>query len=330
MYKMINQEPKTFGPSAERVAASFSFVRLLRLATLAAAVLLVSGQFCVVRAQSIVAIVNGEAITNGDIEQRSKLNTLTKRTPLTREQSLQELIDDKVKIKEGKKYGLEIGESDVNESYAGTASHMRTNVDNLNKMLEHGGVRPETFKAKMKADMVWSNLVKGRYGKSFDISDKELQEKLGTGSDAATQVESFEYKVRPIVLVVPRGAPPSTMELRKKEAETLRARVESCDQAVGLFRAMRDSAIRDSVTKTSADLAAPLRELLDKTPIGKLTPPEVTRQGIEMVALCDRQATKIDSPAKRQIKEKIYSERFEAKSKSYLEEARRGAMIEMK
>jgi peptidyl-prolyl cis-trans isomerase SurA len=73
-----------------------------------------------------------------------------------------------------------------------------------------------------------------------------------------------------------------------------------------------------------------LRELLDKTPVGKLTPPEVTKQGIEMVALCSRKPTKADTPAKRAAREKIYNEKYEAKSKSYLQEVRKGSMIEIK
>jgi peptidyl-prolyl cis-trans isomerase SurA len=46
--------------------------------------------------------------------------------------------------------------------------------------------------------------------------------------------------------------------------------------------------------------------------------------------LCSRKPTTADTPAKREAREKIYSERYEAKSKSYLQEARKGAMIEMR
>jgi peptidyl-prolyl cis-trans isomerase SurA len=136
--------------------------------------------------------------------------------------------------------------------------------------------------------------------------------------------------MRPIVLIIPRGSPQSVFEARRKEAELLRGRIQSCDEAVGLFRSMRDAAIRDQVSKTSADLPPPLRDLLDKTQIGHLTPPEVTRQGIEMVALCSRKPTRADTPARRALREKIYNERYEAKSKSYLAELRKGAMIEMR
>ncbi len=129
---------------------------------------------------------------------------------------------------------------------------------------------------------------------------------------------------------MPRGSSPAAIEARRKEAELLRNRIQSCDEAQELFRAMRDAAIRDQLTKTSADLPPNLRELLDKTPIGKLTPPEVTKQGVEMVALCSRKPTKADTPAKRAAREKIYNEKYEAKSKSYLQEVRKGAMIEIR
>jgi peptidyl-prolyl cis-trans isomerase SurA len=104
--------------------------------------------------------------------------------------------------------------------------------------------------------------------------------------------------------------------------------VQTCEQANSTFKSMQNATIRDTVTKTSADIPANLRELLDKTPVGHLTPPEVTKQGIEMVALCSRKPTKIDTPKKREIRDKMFAEKFEAKSKAYLQEVRKAAMIE--
>ena len=141
-------------------------------------------------------------------------------------------------------------------------------------------------------------------------------------------MDAFEYRLQPIVLIVPRGSAQGAIDQRRKEAETLRERVQSCEQANDYFKTMRNAAIRPVVTKTSADIPGPLRELLDKTPVGRLTPPEITKQGVEMVALCDRKPTKIDTPKKREIREKMYNQKYEAKSKSYLADIRRAAMVE--
>jgi peptidyl-prolyl cis-trans isomerase SurA len=82
------------------------------------------------------------------------------------------------------------------------------------------------------------------------------------------------------------------------------------------------------VVKTSADIPPSLRELLDNTPVGHLTPPELTKQGVEMVALCGRDPTTIDTPKKKEVRDKMYAEKYEAKSKWYLQECRKSAMIE--
>ena len=75
-------------------------------------------------------------------------------------------------------------------------------------------------------------------------------------------------------------------------------------------------------------MPAVLRAVLDKTPIGHLTEPEVTKQGVEMVALCSRTPTTVDTPRKKEIREKMYAGKFEAKSKAYLQQVRKAAMIE--
>lgn len=305
-----------------------SLLRFTRAVALAAATLVLAGHGSEVRAQSIVAIVNGEAVTNSDIEQRIKLTTLTTRKTPSRQEALDDIINDKLKIREGKRYGLDMSATDIDAAFGNMASRMRMSNEQLVKTLEGHGIRPETLKNRIKADMTWGNLLRGRFQSSFNVSEKDLEAALG-GADKAT-TESFEYLMRPIVLIIPRGSPQSVFEARRKEAELLRNRIQSCDEAVELFRAMRDAAIRDQISKTSADLPPPLRELLDKTPIGRLTPPETTRQGIEMVALCSRKPTRADTPAKRALRDKMYNEKYEAKSKSYLQELRKGAMIEMR
>jgi peptidyl-prolyl cis-trans isomerase SurA len=177
--------------------------------------------------------------------------------------------------------------------------------------------------------MVWTSLVRGRYKESLQVGEKDVAAAVQSGGgDEKPEAESFEYKMQPIVLIVPRGSAPAIVEGKQKEAEALRGRVQSCAEANALFKSMPNAAIRDIVTKTSADIPEVLREVLDKTPIGHLTAPEVTKQGVEMVALCARQPTTVDTPKKKEIRDKMYAEKYEAKSKWYLQEIRKAAMIE--
>jgi len=295
--------------------------------TVAVAALIVAAT-CSAHAQTVVLMVNGEPITNYDIEQRAKLDALSTHKTPARDQVIDELIEEKVKIKEAKKFGVDPSASEIDAVFAGMGSRMRMNADQLTKTLESQGVRPETLKNKLRADSVWASLVRGRYKDSLLVNEKDVQSAILVKGDEADKTASFEYNMRPIVLVVPRDAPAGALDSRRKEAEALRNRIQSCDEATDVFRIMRDAAIRDNVIKTSADLPAPLRELLDKTPIGHLTPPEVTKQGVEMVALCSRKPTTADTPEKRELRDKMFAQKFEAKSKAYLQEIRKAAMIE--
>ena len=278
-------------------------------------------------AQSVAVMVNGDPITSYDIEQRTKLNFLTTHKQMPRDEVVNELIDEKVKIKEAKKFGVDPTSTDIEQSYGSMASRMRITSDQLTKSLESQGIRPDTLKSRIKAEMVWTSLVRGRFKESLQVGEKDVAAAAQEGGEQA-QVEAFEYKMQPIVLIVPKGSAPAVIELRRKEADALRERVQTCDEANSYFKSMQNAAIRDTVTRTSADIPGPLREVLDKTPIGHLTAPEITKQGVEMVALCGRKPTTIDSPKKKEIRDKMYAQKYEAKSKAYLQEVRKAAMIE--
>ena len=280
------------------------------------------------RAQNIVVMVNGDPITDFDIEQRSKLDTLTTQKTPSRQDVINELIDDKIKIKEGKKYGVDPTAADINQSYEGMAQRMRISPDQLTKSLEVKGIRPDVLKNRMKSEMVWTSLVRGRFKEKLIVGEKDVADKVREGGTEKLQIEGTEYRMQPIVLIVPRGSSAGLQESRMKEAESYRARIGSCEEANSVFRSTPNATIRETVTKTTADLPETLRKVLDDTPVGHLTAPEVTKAGIEMVVLCGRKPTTIDTPKKREIRDKMYVEKYEKTQKAYLDELRKAAMIE--
>ena len=132
------------------------------------------------------------------------------------------------------------------------------------------------------------------------------------------------------LFIVPKGSPQSVIEGRLREAEALRSRFANCEDGVAFARALRDVAVRDPVRRSSADLPDNLREVLNSTPVGKLTKPEVSAQGVAVFALCEKVENTTDTPQKRAARTALFNSRFEAQSKRYLSELRRQAMIEMK
>ena len=297
---------------------------------LAAAILMVgvSALATLARAQQVVVIVNGDPITALDIEQRSKLIQLSTHKAPTRQEVLDELINEKLKVREAKKFGLDIPNSDVDNAYASMASRMRLTPEQLTEQLAKSGVHTATLKARIKADITWPQLVRGRFQSSLQIGDKDILTAMESKSNDSV---GYDYTLRPILFLVPTGSPEPLVEGRKREAEGLRSRFQDCESGITFARALKDVAVRDQVIRSSADIPAELRKVLDGVEVGRLTPPEVTKFGIEMFAICAKKESAADnSPVRRQARESIMAKRYEQLSKQYLQEVRRGAMLEYK
>jgi peptidyl-prolyl cis-trans isomerase SurA len=282
------------------------------------------------RAQQVVMIVNGDLITAYDIEQRMKFVQLSTRKPGVRSEVIDELIDDKLKVQFGRRYKIEIADSEIDQQFAEMGHRMHMSAEQLTQALAQGGVDAGTLKAKIRSDTVWQNIVRGRYQGDLQIREKDVLAAIQNVDkpEEKNQV-GYEYRLRPILFLVPHGTAQVT-EGRQKDAEALRGRFTDCDSGLKYARTLRDVAVRDVIVKSSSDLPAVLRDVLDKTEIGHLTAPEVTPQGVELFALCERKETKEDTPEKRQAREKIFSEKFQAKAKQLLRELRKQAMIEHK
>jgi len=280
-------------------------------------------------AQHFVLVVNGEVITDYDIEQRTKFNTMSTHKTPTRQEVIEELIDEKLKVQVGRRYKIELSDSDVDSSYSDMAKRMHLTPDQLTQTLTHDGVDYKTLKARIRADTTWQYIIRGKFQSSLQINEKSVLDEMESGKKGDGTKVGYEYTLRPILFVVPRGNS-AVQESRRKDAEALRSRFTSCDSGLTFARSLRDVAIREPISKNSSDLAPALREILDKTEVGHLTAPETTPQGIELFALCEKKETKSETPEKREVREKMFSEQFQAKAKNYLRELRQKAIIERK
>lgn len=282
------------------------------------------------RAQQVVVFVNGQPITNLDVEHRAKfLQLSTKKVP-SRKETLDSLIDEILEVNEAKRFSIDVPDSEVDSSYAGVATRMGIDTQKLTQLLVAGGANDDTLKRRLRAQLAWTNLVRGRYKASLEIRDKDVEAQLQQKPEKEKNEAGYEYIMRPVVFIVPRGSPETAYEARKRDAEALRARFQNCNDGVAFARALEDVAVRDQVVKFSADLAQQLREILDNTSVGHLTPPETTAEGVQMFAICTKRETKADTPEMREIRDQMLQQRFGAKAKQYLESLRRAAMIEYK
>jgi peptidyl-prolyl cis-trans isomerase SurA len=294
-------------------ASTHRFRRLA--ATLVIAVGLAAAMPCGASAQTVVVFVNGEPITALDIDQRIKLiEVSTHKTP-SRQEALDELIDEKLKVQIGKRYGLEVPDKDVESSFNSMARRAHQTSKQFAEGLAQAGINVAALKRRIKADITWSSIIRGKFPSVNAVGERDVLTAMETRKVEEKDAVSYLYTLRELLFIVPRGSPPAAFEARRK-------------QGVPFARQLIDVAVREPVRRTSIDIGAPQRAILDATPIGHLTPPEQSQQGIEMIAVCAKENAGGDTVGMAQIREAMVAERYNAQAKRYLEQLRREAIIE--
>lgn len=280
------------------------------------------------RAQ-VAVIANGSPITELDISQRTKLITTQGAKGVTRQMVIQELIDDRLKIAKARSYGMEISDSEVDAAFQNMAQRQRISPDQFAAMLERGGISANAIKARLRAEMIWNQLVRARFGSTLQVGDADIADALKSSNTSDTAV-GYTYTLYPITVVIAAGSSAGVIDGKRQVAENLRSRFNSCQTGLPLARTLRDVAVREPISKNAAELPEQFRDLLAKLEVGRLSAPDVTAQGLQMFALCEKKESKSDSPAKRELREKIFTTRFQTESKKFLDEIRKSAMIEYK
>jgi len=299
---------------------------LIRARVLATLFVVIAGGSAM--AQQVVVFVNGDPVTAIDVEQRSKFLLLTTQKQPPRQEVIEQLIDEKLKIREGMRWGIQASDADVNANYAHMAGRMQQSSDQLTQSLAQKGINSSTLKHRIRADMIGEQLIRGRYQSRLQLSDTEIVARLEKPEERNNV--GYDYVLRPILFLVPPGSPSAAFDARRKEAEALRGRFKGCQESVPSVRALQGVAVREQVVRSSADLPEGLRKILDSVPLGQLTAPEVTRHGVEMFAICSKTETRTNSPERNKARQVLLGERFEEESRKYLRILRRNALIERK
>ena len=282
-------------------------------------------------AQEIVASVNGDPITAVDVAQRSRLIQASTQKAPARNEVIEELIDERIKMQAVQRYRLEITDTEVDNVVAGMAQRMRANPEQFAKALGGAGISVTALKRKIRADLGWQQIVRGKFAPSLQVRDRDVKMTADTRKKEDKEAVSYAYTLRPILFIVQRGSPDTVLEARRREADGLRTRFQDCEEGLRMARGLKDVAVRDPISRTSGDFPAKVREVLEGTAVGKLTPPDITLQGVELFAVCDKKETTVgDTGRERDVREELLGKKVSAQGKKYLQELRRSAKIDIK
>lgn len=275
------------------------------------------------RAQEIIATVNGAPITNWDVAEREKLLRVM-HEPASSDDALNSMIDDTLKLGETSKFKISVSDGEIGQQIALEANQLGMSPAALIGEMQRAGISEQHIKDHFSADFEF-NLMVQAYNKGVDASEGAIRAELA--KDGGKSAAGVDYKLNQIIFTLHGSNVFAEIQGRMKAAEQLRTRFTNCAEGLPIARAMDDVAVKDEIVRNSLQIGDGLKQLLDKTPTGHLTPPERSSEGIEMIAVCSKGVSNDDTAVRKAISDRLLSAQMRADARRRLAELRSYAVI---
>lgn len=289
-------------------------------------------------AEGIKAVVNGEPVTANEVQQRARFLHLIQRdlpNATVETNALEELIDEKLRFQEAKRRKLTISESQVEGALANIAARVHLTPAQLVAGLQQAGVDPATLRNRLRGQIIFQQMVMGRFDASSAVSDqdvvKALQDKESKdGKTPEGTGTSNEYAVQQIIFVVAASSGKSGVDARMREAEKLRSTFSGCENIQTESHAFKETVVKNLGRRTEEELPQAFVAMLGQTPVGKLTKPQLTPNGVEMLAVCDKREVKGDLLERAKVVDSLREQKGQLVARQLSQDLRKYAVIQYK
>ncbi|BAO99925.1 SurA N-terminal domain-containing protein [Wolbachia endosymbiont of Cimex lectularius] len=148
----------------------------------------------------IIADVNGEPISNLDIEKRVNLiNSLfhTQNGKELRLQILRQLIDEIIIINEAQRLNIKLSDEELNDAVVSFLTQsFKIKDDEIDQYIKEHDIDLDILKKQIKCQLLWGKIIETRIVPFINISDKEV-------NDAKGQIEKPDYLITFQEFIIP-------------------------------------------------------------------------------------------------------------------------------
>jgi peptidyl-prolyl cis-trans isomerase SurA len=235
------------------------------------------------------AIVNGDVITQTDIEQRLQLLVIANGGQIppeerqrVSEQVLRNLIDETLEIQAAKQEKIEIKRSDIDKTLQRVASNVKQTPDQLAAYLEAHGSNIKSMRRQIEGEIAWQRLQHAKI--EVSVGDDEVKAVLDK-MNASKGTE--EYRVGEIFLSATPSTQSQTLENANKILTQLRQGASFAGYARQYSEASTAAVGGDLGWVRPEQLPAALATALRDMPAGAISDPIPVPGGFSIIAVQD-------------------------------------------
>ena len=149
---------------------------------------------------SPAVIVNDRAVTFYEIDQRARLLTLFRTPGAGNDLAREQLIEDRLKQQELRRFGLQITDEALLTAMEDFAGRANLTLEQFVTLLGQNGVAEETLRDFVEIGVTWRDFIRSRFGPNVTITDTEIDRVInqsGAGS------EGIEVLLSEIIIPAP-------------------------------------------------------------------------------------------------------------------------------
>jgi peptidyl-prolyl cis-trans isomerase SurA len=285
-----------------------------------------------------VAVVNDSAITGFDLAQRAQilvaLGFPTASPDALRAAALERLIEDRLKMQEGKRLGLSAEADSIGRAIEEFATRAGLSADEFRTAMSTQGVTALALDDMVSAEVVWRQVVRGQFIRRVEPGEAEIDAEIALMQQSA----SVSYRIAEI------GLPKNDAGRSEAETRDLADKLYASLSQGGDFTAAVRTYSRAPSAARGGDVGWVSGARLPPDVIGTLSglsPGQVTRPfpvagGMSILKVLDKRAdaaSTIDpsDPALRdRIRSRLSSQRTSRLAEGLLQELRRDALIDLR
>ncbi|QQR40976.1 peptidylprolyl isomerase [Devosia rhizoryzae] len=262
-----------------------------------------------------VVTVNGEPITDVQVDQRLRLFTM-EGNQTGRAGAQKQLIDEAIQMQEAKRLGINVSNAQVDDALLQIARNMQLSRDKLLDLLQQGGINSTTLQDRLRAAIAWNGVAETAVMSQVQISELDLDQQAAA---KVQDFQNFDYILKEVIFVGGGG--------RSAQANKYRASFAGCDSAVDLSLAYNDVAVVDVGRRHATQMPDALAKELAGLNVGGISKPRVVETGVSMLAVCEKVQAEDLTFVKGGLREEAGGAAYEEQAAAYLERLRAQAKI---
>jgi peptidyl-prolyl cis-trans isomerase SurA len=237
------------------------------------------------------AIVNGDVITQTDVDQRLALLAIANGGKIPadeaerlRQQVLRNLIDETLQIQSAKSEKITIKSADIDKTVARVASGVKQTPEQLAAYLEANGSSIKSLRRQIEGEIAWQRLQRAKIESSVTVGDDEVKAVLDK-LNASKGTE--EYHIGEIFLPAPAGSEQQVTAQANQILEQLKAGASFAGYARQYSQSSSAAVGGDLGWMRPEQLPDPIATVLRTMTPGMVSTPIPNSGGVSIIAVQD-------------------------------------------